>query len=208
MIAHDLRGPITVVMTQAQLLRRKPDRADLVTSRAEMIGRNCVRLDQAIGDLVDVIGLHTGRFVLGVGQADLAALGREILGRIGTLDTSRVKATLPDALTIAADASRLERLLANVLDYVVRGTTGEVQLRMERQGALAEIVVRPVPVSGPSESGPLTVIDPGSRGYEPLNLFVARQLAESHGGRLTLESDAQEELVRVVLPIAASQQRD
>ncbi len=109
-------------------------------------------------------------------------------------------------VSIQADADQLEQILINLLRNAVDAsleTRSSVSIGWHRNGAQVEIWVRD---EGPGVSGtknlfvPFYTTKPGGTG---IGLVISRQIAEAHGGALTLENreDRPGCTARLFLPI-------
>ena len=124
-------------------------------------------------------------------SVNLAALIR----RIVNLET-RMKINLREGeeITIRADGDQLEQLLINIIRNAVDAsaeTKGGVQVRWERNNGYAEVVVEDEGhgISNPGNLFvPFFTTKPSGSG---IGLVLSRQIAEAHGGSLTLENRRQ-----------------
>ena len=129
--------------------------------------------------------------------------------RVARLETRiPVRIEAGPAVVLDADPDQIEQLLINVLrngaDAAIE-TGGDVRIGWKRAGEDVEIVVTD---SGPGLANtanlfvPFFTTKPGGSG---IGLSLSRQIAEAHGGSLTLENraDARGCVATLVLPIAA-----
>ena len=129
------------------------------------------------------------------------------IARVAKLATRiQVKVAEGPAVEISADADQLEQLLINLIRNAVDAsleTRGGVEVGWSRQGSQLDVCVRD---EGPGIANtanlfvPFFTTKPGGSG---IGLVFSRQIAEAHGGELTLKNraDARGCEARLRLPI-------
>jgi two-component system sensor histidine kinase KdpD len=194
-VSHDLRTPLSSIKASVtSLLQEEIDwPADAIREFLETIDAEADRLNNVVGNLLDMSRLRTGS--LRPTMRDVAV--EEVVGRsLASLgDRARgVTVDVPESLPfVRADPALLERSVANLLENAIKHGNGA-----------------PVAVAGVTDgdSVQITVVDGGrgipaderSRAFEPfqrlgdanragvgLGLAVARGFVDAMGGRLTLE---------------------
>jgi signal transduction histidine kinase len=134
---------------------------------------------------------------------DLAALVR----RVAKLEL-RIPIELVEGprLTISGDRDQLEQLLINLVRNATDAameTGGRVRIQWSRLGGQMELSVLD---EGPGISNPANLFVPfftTKPGGSGIGLVLSRQIAEAHGGSLTLENrtDRQGSVAQLSLPI-------
>jgi nitrogen fixation/metabolism regulation signal transduction histidine kinase len=134
---------------------------------------------------------------------ELSALARRVMG----LETRMpVRLLSPSALSVTADADQLEQLLINLVSNAVDAaleTGGGVSISWERMGDAVELRVEDEGPGVPETANlfvPFYTTKPEGSG---IGLVLSRQIAEAHGGMLTLENRPQGHgcVARLTLPV-------
>jgi signal transduction histidine kinase len=197
-VSHEMRSPLTVIISAATFLR---DYAGDPSDRAEMaagILRASVSLDGLVDGLMRVARLDAGddAALEDVAPSDIVAEALDIAGasgRTGVLFDPRIT-------RFPADAPRLARALANLLDNAVKfGPTSEpVELQVSpcmlgRPGGAVSGIAFTVLDRGPglADEDVERAFAPFEQGGDPLTgkpsgvglgLYEARAIAKRHGG--------------------------
>ncbi|BDG08755.1 PAS domain-containing sensor histidine kinase [Anaeromyxobacter paludicola] len=211
-LSHDVRTPLNVIVNQAELLRMKPSLEGL-PRRLASIATSTRRITAMIDDLVEMARIQLGRAAAQQAPVDLQAFLAELLDRLrGTLPVERVTAELPPGLPrVAADPGRLERILVNLLGNALKYSEGPVRVGARATGPNLELAVADQGRGISAEDLPrifdrfFRAGDVGETEGIGLGLYVARSLAEAHGGTIRAESGGpgQGSVFTLVLPLAA-----
>ena len=198
-ISHNLRQPLSVILTYAQLAANLADQPKRVRKSALAIVSAVKKTDSLIQDLMDSTRLDASRLILKKRPLDLAAVIRDLLARNGeVMPIDRIRITSPQDLPpIPADPDRLERIVVHLLNNALRYSPAksEVSVVLARQGDMA--------VTSVADHG--SGIDPAdlphlfARFYRTssaramgdglgLGLYIAKGLVEAHAGRIWVES--------------------
>jgi two-component system, OmpR family, sensor kinase len=212
-LAHDLRTPLTAARGYADLLRRRLEREGREddVNYARQIDTALRRLGGMIGDLLDAGRLEQGLFALSLQPVDLGRLIRETAGMLEMPETPIQVEASEDVVARQADPDRLRQALENLLSNALRhGPPGApIVVRLDQEtrddGEWGIVTVRD---HGPGIAATLLPTlfdrfarDPASTGLG-LGLFLARGIAEEHGGTLTVESKIGEgSTFRLALPL-------
>jgi signal transduction histidine kinase len=201
-IAHDLRTYLTRLRLRAEFITDPDQQARAIADLEEM------------GQLVDDAMLFARDATRAAGDArpvDVAAEIAALAARRRELDQPVRDATAPGApLTVRASPLALRRMLDNLVDNAIR-YGGSATLRARRDGQTVAIAVEddgPGAPAGDLErmTRPFERLEPSrgrGGGGAGLGLAIVQALAESQGGRLSLENRAEGGLRATIrLPIA------
>jgi CheY-like chemotaxis protein/two-component sensor histidine kinase len=201
MLGHELRNPLAPIRNSAALLRSlcsDPRQLQAV----EIISRNVVHLTRMLDDLLDAARLRRGTFTLKKQNVDVAVIVHEVLQDVKPAIEARrqnLRISLPAApVQMQSDPVRLAQILLNLLNNATRYTPDGGSISLSATVVENELLIE-VADNGAG-------IDPKllpqlfnvfaqapqpldrSRGGLGLGLAIARNLAEMHGGTLTVES--------------------
>jgi CheY-like chemotaxis protein len=201
MLGHELRNPLAPIRNSAALLRSlcsDPRQLQAV----DIISRNVVHLTRMLDDLLDAARLRRGTFTLRKQSVDIAVIVHEVLQDVkAAIDARRqnLHISLPAApVQMQCDPVRLAQILLNLLNNATRYTPDGGSISLSASAVENELLV----VVADNGAG----IDPKllpqlfnvfaqapqpldrSRGGLGLGLAIARNLAEMHGGTITVES--------------------
>jgi two-component system, OmpR family, sensor kinase len=198
-LAHDLRNHLTPISARLQFLERwaARERQQIAQRYVAEITRSFDRLGHLVSDLLDSTRLDQGLFTLQRRVIDLVGLTREVATVLsGTSNRIEVVACDPD-VTAVVDPDRvrqtLENLLVNALKYSPDSAPVTVEVirepRVDGAWGLVSVIDRGpgIPREIQDRLFERFASGPGSQGLG-LGLYVARRVAEAHGGTLTVES--------------------
>jgi PAS domain S-box-containing protein len=196
-ISHDLRAPLTVILGHARVLQEMVGAEDPGQQSVDAILRGAQRMNTMIQELVEAARLDGGQLHLHRRPIALAPYLANLLLGLAPDERHRIHLELSAALpAVDADADRLERILLNLLSNALKYSPADAPVYIRATAGDGEVV--------------LAVSDQGS-GIAPddlphlferfyraasertvegvgLGLYIARKLAEAHGGRLWVAS--------------------
>ncbi|GAB2890683.1 sensor histidine kinase KdpD [Streptomyces mayteni] len=210
-VSHDLRTPLAAIKASVSSLRSddvawsEEDEADLL----ESIEQGADRLDQLVGNLLDMSRLQTGTVEPLIREMDLDEV---VPGALGGVPEGSVDLDIPESLPfVAADPGLLERIVANIVENAVKYGPSDRPV-LVRASSLGNRVELRVVDRGPGvpDTEKARIFEPFQRyGDTPrgngvgLGLAVARGFAEAMHGTLDAEDTPGGGLTMVItLPAA------
>jgi PAS domain S-box-containing protein len=218
-VAHDLRNPLTTILTQLWALRRHGADAERRSPKpVQVIERAAKRMNRLIQDLLDVAVMEAGQ--LTIEPARLAA--RELT--VGAVDAQRPLASssslelrvdvdrdLPD---IWGDRDRLLQVFENLIGNGIKFTTAGGCITVGAVSRAHEVLFRVTDTgSGIASENLPHVFDrfwqatSTNRQGAGLGLPITKGIVEAHGGRIWVESTpSQGTTVSFTIPEATPEQ--
>ena len=200
--AHDLKTPLTGIVTQAQLLLRRHERDPAAPADAVGLHRlveQSQRLRNLVVRLLDVSRLEHPGLVGARAEADLRTLVQEAVSHAALSGGKRVKLEVPPQPVLAeVDVQRFEQVLTNLVENALKYSPHDsrVIVRVWQADAEARLSVQDRGIGVPVEDQPLVFerfhrarnVDDRRFAGMGLGLYIARGIVEQHGGRIWLDS--------------------
>jgi sigma-B regulation protein RsbU (phosphoserine phosphatase) len=201
-VSHDLRNPLTAIDVGAHLLRR----GELTPTQQSVLGRivsSSHRAHRLIADLLDFTAARVGSgLAMHAKRVDLHELVGEHVVELSTSfpDTRLVHETEGDG-SADVDADRLAQLIGNLVGNAVAYGDPAHPVTVRSIVADDEVSVCVhnfgTPIPEPMQQ---RLFEPMVRGTSAtrsqrsvgLGLFIVREIARGHGGRITVTSSADE----------------
>jgi len=212
-VAHDVRTPLTTILINSELLQNALDGGGRNAQRAGALRTEAERLKALVDDYLDIVSAEAGRGAR-MAPGDLVQIVREALESLSD-QASRVQLSGAQSVTGSFDAARLRQLIQNLVGNAVKysDAADPVELRIWQDDGLAQLTVSDHGIGIPDEDLPLLFerfhrgSNTDDRRYRGLGLglYICRQIAEEHGGSITVTSRVGEGTTfHVRLPLAAS----
>jgi len=201
LVSHELRSPMAAVIGAARTLQERwrilaPAQREAFLA---LIADETNRLASLIGDVLHTSQIEAGTFSYSFSDVDLGRLVEDAVATAALAqDEVRITASVSSALPrIRGDRERLRQVLGNLIENAVKySPAGEaVEVRAQPDDGVAKISV--------ADRGPGIPVDQqrlifekfgradvagGSKPGTGLGLFIARSIAEAHGGTIDVRS--------------------
>jgi signal transduction histidine kinase len=201
LVSHELRSPMAAVVGAARTLQERwrelsPEHRQ---SFLELIGSETSRLAALIADVLDTSRIEAGTFSYSFTDVDLARLVEEsvaaaAVGQDEVKVHAQVRRPMP---SVRGDRERLRQVLSNLIDNAVKYSSagGEVEVSAGTENSAVVVSVKDQgPGIAPEHQrlifekfGRAKVAGKAKPGTG-LGLFIARSIAEAHGGSLEVRS--------------------
>jgi signal transduction histidine kinase len=200
LVSHELRGPMATVIGAARTLqvRWRELQADQREKFLELIGDETTRLAALIGDVLDTSRIDAGTFTYRFVDVDVAGLVRDTVAAAALgQDEVPVHAQIAGGVPpIRGDAARLRQVFGNLIENAVKySPAGEpVEVRVSQWNATVLVAVRDHGPGIRTHDQRLIfekfgrVAGGASKPGTGLGLYIARSIAETHGGTIAVSS--------------------
>jgi signal transduction histidine kinase len=201
LVSHELRSPMAAVIGAARTLQDRwrtlsPDQREAFLA---LIADETNRLAALIGDVLDTSRIDAGTFSYSFMDVDIARLVEDAVATasIGQ-DEVRVLARVAGPVPLVrGDRERLRQIVTNLIDNAIKYSPGgdEVEVAVRAANGSVRVVVTDHGPGIPGEQQRL-IFEKFGRAEVPgsskpgtgLGLFIARSIAEAHGGTLDVRS--------------------
>src|SRR6266508_4224761 len=215
-VSHELRTPLSILRGYIEVLLDEPETPREELARIlSIMERHSKRLQRLVHDLLSLAQLESFQAKLELSVVRMDELFNNLIRDWKEkLSTKNLRVTVDspsDALTLRADATRLEEVLHNLLDNAVKFSceNGQIHLRAMRRGSEMVLSVADNGIGISKEHLPriferfYRADKARSRelGGTGLGLAIVKHIAQLHGGRVEAESElGRGTTIRVVLP--------
>jgi signal transduction histidine kinase len=221
--SHELKTPLTSLTLHVQRLRRAQARGQALTSLGDgkdplvLVDRATGRLHKLVDELLDVSRISAGKLEMELETVDFSAVLRDIAAEMRD-DLARAGCALDleieDSVTGLWDRTRLEQVVVNLVGNAVKYAAGKpIAIRLRYEGDNATLTVRDEGI-GIAPEDHARVFQRFERaasdreyGGLGLGLWIAREIVEGLGGRITLDSAlGRGSTFTVILPRGAAEE--
>jgi signal transduction histidine kinase/putative methionine-R-sulfoxide reductase with GAF domain len=212
-VSHDLRSPLQVIQTSAELLPRQGELGQDQRKEVEHILAIVRRMSELVQNLLDI-----GRIEAGIGmETELCAIDEIVASAAGPFRLLAQKKGLgfsidvpPSLPLVRGNRLRLDQVVSNLVSNAIKFTpegSVAVRARAEQKQVLIEVMDTGIGIAPEAQEELFAkfyrVKSPQTRGIEGtgLGLAITRSIVESYGGRIELQSFPRlGSTFRVILP--------
>ena len=224
-ISHEFRTPLTLILGPIEdLIRKKPERAEISWDILRMMRRNALRLQQMINQVLDLSKLETGKMKLHVSEGVLEQSAEILLQSYlshAERKKIRYRLELPGSyLKVYFDRDKFEKILTNLLTNAFKFTpeNGSITVLLsylpdESTGQPEQAILK---VTDTGKGIPVEHIDriferfyqanegeDGEKEGSGIGLALTRELVELCHGQICVESQiGQGSTFSVTLPVS------
>jgi signal transduction histidine kinase len=192
---HELRTPLTTLRLQVQAILRA-QRGGELADRLVLIERSTHRLHALVDRLLDISQVTQQGLVLEREDADLSHIVRQAAARfVDAGAMAQLQVSAPAAVSGSWDVVRLDTMVTNLLANALKYGEGKpVRVAVADEGAAATLTVQDQGIGiAPEDQQRIferfgrAVSDRRYGGFG-IGLWLVREIALAHGGRVELES--------------------
>jgi two-component system, OmpR family, sensor histidine kinase ArlS len=214
--SHELRTPLAVIQAESTLALEKPRSPEEYRQSLETVSHEVNFMTGVIDKLLLLARSENSKDQPLVAEPiDLNRLVDEITSALSPLAEEKqldVRVITHADLNVKGDRIKIRQLFLNILENAIKYTPhgGNILIKCERSAGSAVVSIKDSGIGIPEEHLPhifqrfYRVDKARSRdqGGTGLGLAIAKSIAESHGGRIEVESQAgQGSNFRVILPV-------
>ena len=196
--AHELRTPVTVMLTQTQTALNRERTAPEYRETVEACQRAAQRMRKLIAALLELARLDAGQEPMKRLMFDLSKTAQDCVELIRPLADERgvkIFSELPP-VEITGDAERIAQVITNLLTNAIQYNKpdGEVRITAQAQAGAAVLTVRDTGAGIPAEDLPRVferfyrADQSRSSGNHGLGLAISQAIVAAHGGAIEVSS--------------------
>jgi len=197
--AHELRTPVSVMLTQAQTALNRERTAPEYRETVETCQRAAQRMRRLIESLLALARLDAGQEVLKRLRFDFSKTVSDCVDMVKPMAGERGAKIFTELspVEITGDSERLAQVVTNLLTNAIQYNLpdGEVRVKLESQNGLAVLTVSDTGAGISAEDLPRVferfyrADKSRSTGGNGLGLAISKAIVEAHGGTIDVASE-------------------
>ena len=193
--AHELRTPAQAILGYAEMLQHNPEKI----SYLRFILNNAARLEALIEDVLDVGKIESNRLLLNKTPFYIDALIQGIVNEFRIKEFTRIADVEivyqnVNKIKVIADRTRIEQVITNLIDNALKFTvSGTITVEVKKDLINKQVIVS---IKDTGKDVDVEVlpnmfekfVTKSQKGLG-LGLYIARNIVESHGGKIWYEKN-------------------
>ncbi|WP_394679867.1 ATP-binding protein [uncultured Exiguobacterium sp.] len=200
-VSHELRTPLSSILGYMELLRYREQPADKIKRYVEIVHEETKRLTTLLNEFLDIQRLEGGKQEYTFTSFSLRALLASTVDAYGeTVETHRIDLELPeDPVVIFADEHKIKQVMLNLLSNAIKYSpqANQIQVRLSASEEQATFSVTDHGLGIPQNAFEKLFTkfyrvdnsDIRKIGGTGLGLAICKEIIESHGGAISVESE-------------------
>jgi signal transduction histidine kinase len=205
-LGHDLRNPLGTLVTGSSFVMQATDIPPKYILVATRMFSSAKRMSKLVNDLIDFTRTHLGPGMpIRAQQGSLVAVCEQVVGELRTFHPERrIDLQVPPQLDAAFDEGRIAQMLSNLVGNAIQYGSVDAPVKVRLNDNDDEIVIAVNNRGGPIPPDKMSCIfdplvrvagnihgDHAERTSLGIGLFISREIALAHGGRIGVTSDAE-----------------
>jgi signal transduction histidine kinase len=201
-LGHDLRTPLSAIVTASSFLATNAELTGRHLTLAERIHSSARRMNGLVGDLLDFTRSRLGRGIpVTLIESDMVEIGRDAVEEVQATHTAdKLRFEVNGNVRGSWDASRVSQALSNLIANAVQHGADSTPIAVTARGEPDEVVVSIHNLGTViAAEDQRQIFDPFARivsaeSERPqqssmgLGLYIANQIALAHGGSILVDS--------------------
>lgn len=203
-LAHDLRNPLGAVVMGSSFMMQASDIPPKYALAATRMHSSARRMGNLVNDLIDYTRTHFGAGMpIDARHGDLAIVSREVVDELRTYHPGRnIVLHAPPSVMAMIDSGRIAQMLSNLIGNAIQYGLVDTPVAITVVADTDQDIVVSVNNVGPAipadkiagifdalvRVGHQDAADAGEHTSLGIGLYIARQIAHAHGGRIAVVS--------------------
>jgi signal transduction histidine kinase len=212
-VSHDLRTPLTSIITYGDLLKQESLTDDNRKEYIEIINKKAQRMKHLIDDLFEVTKMNNGEIILDKSEVNLTQLLQQSVSEYSEeFEDHHLKFIFnkpEEAINLPLDGERMWRVFDNIFGNAIKYSMPEtrVYLKLEKQNDMAKIELKNISQHELNEEAD-QLMEKFKRGDSSrhtegsgLGLAIINSIVSLHDGNIDIQVDGDLFKLTIYLPL-------